>query len=490
MACMAPPARITGAALARLLPDLAMLPGPAYAALSRAVTGLVQDGRVAVETRLPSERELAAELRLSRATVTAAYDEMRADGYLASRTGAGSFVTVPAGTAPRAALTRWVPRGDGPAVIDLSRATLPAAPQVAAALAAATTRIGPHLLGDGYDPHGLPELREALAARFTGRGVPTRPDQIFVTNGALSGLDLLLRLLIGPGDRVVTELPTYPGALDAIRANGGRVLPVPMAPGGGWQVAQLATTLRQVGARLAFLVPDFQNPTGALMTEADRREVLRAARRSGTTVVVDESFVDLGFPAGGDATGARAGERPSAALDPAVITLGSLSKPVWGGLRIGWLRAPAELVHRLAALRASVDLGGPAIDQLVAADLVGHLDEIAAARATELLAHRDALLAALAGALPQWRPGRPAGGMSLWVELDAPISTAMTVVAAQAGLIIVPGSRFGVDGTLERFLRLPFTLPAEQLVEAVRRLAAVRPQLGDDRPAPRQLVVA
>lgn len=479
--------------MARLLPDLDLLPGPAYAALSQAITSLVQDGRVAVETRLPSERELAAQLRLSRATVTAAYDEMRAGGYLASRTGAGSFVTVPPGTAPRAALTRWVPRGDGPAVIDLSRATLPAATQVAAAVTAAASRIGPHLLGDGYDPHGLPVLREALAARFAARGVPTRPEQILVTNGALSGLDLLLRLLIGPGDRVVTELPTYPGALDAIRANGGRVLPVPMAPDGGWQVGQLATTLRQVGARLAFLVPDFQNPTGALMPEADRREVLRAARRSGTTVVVDESFVDLGFPdelADSPDSPARAGERASAAIDPGVITLGSLSKPVWGGLRIGWLRAPAELVHRLAALRASVDLGGPVIDQLVAADLVGRLDEIAASRASELVAQRDALLAALARELPQWRPGRPAGGMSLWVELDAPISTALTVVAGQVGLIVVPGSRFGVDGTLERFLRLPFTLPAEQLEEAVRRLAAVRPQLGDDRPAQRQLVVA
>ena len=138
-------------------------------------------------------------------------------------------------------------------------------------------------------------LREAVAARFTARGVPTSADQILITNGALHGWDLLLRLLIGPGDRVLTELPTYPGALDAVRGNGGRVVPVPMAAGGGWQVDQLQATLRQTAPRLAYLTPDFHNPTGALIDERARRDVLRAARQTGTTVVVDESFVDLGF---------------------------------------------------------------------------------------------------------------------------------------------------------------------------------------------------
>jgi DNA-binding transcriptional MocR family regulator len=349
-----------------------------------------------------------------------------------------------------------------------------------------------HLAGDGYEPHGLPELRTAIADRFAARGVPTRPEQILVTNGALAGLDLLLRLLVGPGDRVVTELPSYPGALDAVRANGGRVLPVPLAASGGWQVDEFTATVRQVGARLAFLVPDFQNPTGVLVPEADRRAVLQAARRSGTTVVVDESFVDLGFPAAGatGAAGRRAGERPCAAIDPGVISLGSLSKPVWGGLRIGWLRAPVDLVNRLAALRASIDLGGPVLDQLVATSLIERVDDIAADRVVTIRDRRDALLAALARHLPQWSAQPPAGGLSLWVTLDAPLSTALSVVAAQAGVVLVPGSRFGIDGTLERFVRLPFTLPEDRLAEAVRRLAAVRPTLDDGRLAARQLVVA
>ncbi|MCU1656240.1 MAG: GntR family transcriptional regulator [Pseudonocardiales bacterium] len=480
---MAPVSRLSGRTLAALLPDLRTLPGPVYSALGDAVTALVLDGRIATETRLPSERELAVALQVSRATVTAAYDALRGDGFLASRTGSGSFVTVPAGSVPRPSLSRWTMAGAGPAdVIDLSCAALPAPPGLLeVAVAAAARSITPHTVDDGYAPAGLPALRAAVAERFTARGVATGPDQVLITNGALHGWDLLLRLLVGPGDRVLTELPTYPGALDAIRGNGARVVPVPMAAGGGWQVDQLQATLRQTSPRLAYLTPDFHNPTGALIPESDRRDVLRVARQTGTTVVVDESFVNLGF---------CPPERATAAIDSSVISIGSLSKPIWGGLRIGWLRASVDLVHRLAALRAGIDMAGPVLDQLVATELFGKLDEITAARLSELRPQRDALVAALARELPEWQVAVPQGGLSLWAELDAPLSTPLTLLAAQAGVIVVPGSRFGVDGTLERFLRLPFSLPAPRLDDAVRRLAGVWAGIDRAGIGTRQLVVA
>jgi DNA-binding transcriptional MocR family regulator len=480
---MAPVSRLGGRALAALLPDLRTLPGPVYAALSDSITALVLDGRIATETRLPSERELALALQISRATVTAAYDALRADGFLASRTGSGSFVSVPPGSRPRTSLARWsTAASDSPDVIDLSCATLPAPPGVLeVALASAAARITPLTHTDGYDPAGLPALRESVAARFAARGVSTSADQILITNGALHGLDLLLRLLIGPGDRVLTELPTYSGALDAIRGNNGRVVPVPMAAAGGWQVELIRATLRQTSPRLAYLTPDFHNPTGALIDESARRDVLRTARQTGTTVIVDESFVDLGF-----CPGARA----SAAIDPSVISIGSLSKPVWGGLRVGWLRAAPDLVHRLAALRSSIDMAGPVLDQLIAVDLFDRLDEITAARVAELRPQRDALIAALARELPQWRIAVPQGGLSMWAELDAPLSTPLTLLATQVGVVLVPGSRFGIDGTLERFLRLPFALPAQRLDEAVRRIAGVWTQLDRSNVSTRQLVVA
>ena len=480
---MAAVTRVGGRTLAALLPDLRALPGPVYAALRDGITALVLDGRIATDLRLPSERELASALRVSRATVTAAYDALRADGFLTSRTGSGSFVTVPHGARPRTSVGRWLPAA-GEDLIDLSCAALPAPSGVLEpATAAAVAALPAYTRGDGYDPAGLQVLRAAIAQRFTARGAPTSPDQILVTNGALHGFDLVLRLLLGPGDRVLTELPTFAGALDAIRGNGARVVPVPLAgtAAGGWDVEQVRAALRQTAPRLAYLMPDFHNPTGALMGEAARRDVLRAARQTGTTVVVDESFVGLGF--GPD-------ETPCAALDPTVVSLGSLSKPVWGGLRIGWLRASADLVQRLAVLRASVDMGGAVLEQLIAAELVADLDRILADRVAELRPQRDALVAALARELPQWRVSTPEGGLSLWAELDAPMSTPLSLLAPPAGVLLVPGSRFGVDGTLERFLRLPYAQPVDRLELAVRRIAAVWAQLDRTGSGTRQLVVA
>lgn len=483
---MSPVTRLSGRALANLLPQLRQAPGPLYTALSQSVTSLLLDGRLAPGTKLPSERELAATLQLSRATVTTAYDQLRAGGLLTSRTGSGSVTALPASASPVAG-SRWRlplppgrsgatagragpgglggpggPGGPGEAFIDLSCATFPAPEQLQHAIQAAAEQLPAHSAGSGYEPAGIMELREAIAARFGARGVPTRPDQILVTNGALHAIDLVLRLTTSPGERVVTELPTYSGLLDAVRANGARAVAVPMSPRGGWQVAPLTAALQGSGARLAALTPDFHNPTGCLVPDDDRRQVLRAARRSRATVLVDESFVELGFVAGAT---------PMAALDPNVITVGSLSKPIWGGLRVGWVRAPADVIQRLVVVRAAIDMGQSIFDQLTAVALFEKFDAITAQRRAEVLPRRDALLDALASQFPNWRVGRPDGGLSVWVELDVPLATALTMQAAHHGLRIVAGSRFGLDGTMERFLRLPFTVPEDQLRGAVERLA-------------------
>jgi DNA-binding transcriptional MocR family regulator len=161
-----------------------------------------------------------------------------------------------------------------------------------------------------------------------------------------------------------------------------------------------------------------------------------------------------------------------------------MSKPYWGGLRVGWVRASAPLVQRLAALRVGVDMSGPVLDQLVAVHLLAQADTIVAARRRELVGRRDALVAALTEELPEWRFAVPSGGVTLWAELDGPVSSALARAAEEVGVRLAPGPRFGFDGTLERFLRLPFTLPAADLVEAVRRIASVRHDLDrSSRPA-------
>jgi DNA-binding transcriptional MocR family regulator len=135
-------------------------------------------------------------------------------------------------------------------------------------------------------------------------------------------------------------------------------------------------------------------------------------------------------------------------------------------------------------------MGGALLDQLIAVELVDRLDELAEARVAEVRPRRDALLAALARDLPGWRVSAPQGGLSLWAELDAPLSTSLSVLARSAGVHIVPGSRFGADGTLERYLRLPYTQPADVLERAVTRLRQVWTTLDRSSPAARPLVVA
>ena len=295
-------------------------------------------------------------------------------------------------------------------------------------------------------------------------------------------MDLVLRLLVGGGDRVLTELPTYPGRArrDPRPRRAGRA----GADGRGGRLAGGADAGHAAAGRAPAGVPDARLPQPD--RRADRRRGPRARccawpARPAPSSIVDETFVDLGY---------RAGEIPTAALDPSVVTVGSLSKPVWAGLRVGWIRASADLVHRLAALRASIDVGGAVLDQLVAAHLVGDIEAIAAERVAQLLPRRDALLAAIARELPEWRAAVPQGGLSVWAELDAPLSTPLTLMAAQAGVIVVPGSRFGIDGTLERFLRIPFALPADRLDEAMRRLAAAWGQLDRSGASARRLIVA
>jgi DNA-binding transcriptional MocR family regulator len=459
------PATISAHALRGLLPDLASQPGPLYRALSSALAALVLDGRVASGLRLPSDRDLANELGVSRATAIAAYNTLADHGLVIRRRGSGSYLQLPAAarvSGPGSRMARGELADD---TIDLSIASLPAIPGVLEpALASATDRFGRFLMGDGYHPYGLRELRSRVAERYTDRGVPTLPENILIVNGAQHGFDIILRTLLLPGDRVVTELPTYPGALEAIRMNSGRTMAVPLAEAAGWDVEAISRTLQQSAPRLAYLMPDFQNPTGALINEGQRRAVVAAARRSGTRLVIDESFVDIDLRPAGERT---ALPPAMAALDSTVLSVGSLSKPVWGGLRVGWIRADADTIQRLAAVRARTDMAGAVLEQLVAHEVLADLDALLARRCSELRAQLDVLLGALAGALPQWQVSRPAGGLSAWVQLDAPAATTLTHLLEQRGILISPGSRFAPDASLERYLRIPFALGAPALLRAV-----------------------
>jgi DNA-binding transcriptional MocR family regulator len=279
--------------------------------------------------------------------------------------------------------------------------------------------------------------------------------------------------MVPAGAGVLVESPTYPNALAALSARRARIATHGLDTGaGGWDAELLLSGLRQVAPRLAYVIPEFHNPTGHLMPVELRERLVAAAHAGGTDLVVDESFVDL--PLDGTVM-----PPPAALFDrhSRVISIGGMSKPYWGGLRIGWVRASAPTVQRLAAARVGVDMASPVLDQLVAVQLLERRDEIVPARRAQLTTQRDALVAAVREQLPEWRVRVPSGGVTLWAELDGPISSALSRAAEEVGVRLAPGPRFGLDGTLERFLRLPFTLPADDLTDAVKRIAAVRHDL-------------
>ncbi|MFD5326200.1 PLP-dependent aminotransferase family protein [Streptomyces sp. NPDC127092] len=438
-----------------------------YRELARAVRQALLDGRVALRMRLPAERELAVALGVSRTTVTAAYDLLRESGYAHSRQGAGTWTALPDGQSPigPAAL-----HGDTGSVIDLALAA-PEAPAglVAQALSEAAAELPRYTATQGYHPYGIPELRAAIAERYTARGLPTRPEQILVTTGAQQALTLALALLGGPGDRVLAENPSYTNALDAMRGHRMRITPVPVTEA-GWDSGLVDAALRQTAPRLAYLIPDFHNPTGRLMPEEQRREVAQAARATGTWLVVDETLSDIALdvPA----------PRPFAAsagpgTGEQIISVGSLSKSCWGGLRVGWARASSRVVTELARVRITHDLAGSVLDQLVAVALMDRIDPLLPGRAAELRRRREALVSALARHVPEWRWTLPPGGLCLWIDLGRPFASQLAARALRHGVRVEGGARFGVDpGTHEHRLRIPYALPAEVYETAAERLAA------------------
>jgi DNA-binding transcriptional MocR family regulator len=459
--------RIGSQSFARLLGEWRPPHGRGLAgALADRVRLLVLDGRLPLQSRVPAERDLADALGVSRTTVAAAYDALRAGGVLHSRRGAGSWTRLPADPAGRADTGGFGPQdaeptAPGGGLLDLAHAA-PAAPSEAlrAAAAAALHDLDALLGRHGYDRVGLPVLRDAVARRYTARGLPTTPDQVLVTAGAQHAITLALAELVAPGDRVLVEHPTYPNALAAITGRGARPVPVPMVD--GWDLDLLTATVRDAAPRLAYLIPDLQNPTGAVLPAADRERVVALARRTGTPLLVDETLAEVWI------------NEPLPAPVPAappVLAVGSASKVFWGGLRVGWIRAEAALVRRLAARRASIDLGGPPLEQLVCARLLDDVDALAATRRTELGAARERLLAGVGELFPAWRPSRPSGGLSTWIDLGEPASSRLTVAARRHGVLLAAGPRFGVDGAFERFLRLPWTLPPDRADDALRRLA-------------------
>jgi DNA-binding transcriptional MocR family regulator len=456
------------------LGDWATGSGPIIRQLARAIAGGIERGAIATGARLPSERSLAARLRVGRGTAVAAYDLLVGDGLIERRHGSGTFVVgagdlaLPAGREGTALVHRLVERSasDGPALVDLSISVL--------SDAAALPDV--HLDGrdlvavvpdTGYSPWGLPGLRAALAAELGARwDLPTTPEQVVVTTGAQQAISAAAACWVRPGDEVVVDDPTYPGAIAAFTAAGARLVGIPVARH-GVDVGALAAALRRRPA-LVYLQSGPHSPTGAVLSTARRQAIADLVVEARVPLVEDVALVPLAW--------ARV-PPPIAALvpDAPIAVVGSLSKRFWGGLRLGWVRAPEPVALRFARVKATQDLGSSAVSQVVAERLLRSTD--AGAEARVLDAHRarhDVLTGALRRALPSWTWTEPAGGLSLWVRLpDGADAPAFAQVALRHGVAVATAEALSADPSHHRDrLRLSFSGPPELLEEGVRRLAA------------------
>lgn len=437
--------------------------------------------------RLPATRQLAQDLRLSRATVEAAYAQLEAEGLIERRHGSGSYwrPQVPSAPGPRGASS--VPAmlsQRGRQLLDVGGCEDPLVPRAFAAgspdLRAFPWAVWQRLarrraadaeaLGRYQPPQGDPRLRDVLAAHLaSARGVRTSADRLLMLTSSQQALFLLGQLLLDPGETVWVEDPGYPGARAAFAAAGARVVPVPVDAEGLAPVAALPPP------RLVYVTPAHQYPLGVRMTPARRAQLLALARRHGSWIVEDD--YDSEFHAGSAALPALQSQDP----EGRVIYLGTFSKTLMPSLRLAYAALPAGLVRAAVQLRSLVDGHGNGWFQALVADFIeaGHYAAHLRHQRRLVASRRSALLEAVHRHLPWARAYCPeACGLQLCVGLPAGAEARLTRQAAQAGVLAPSLGRLSVGRAFDGWLLGFAALTPQEIQEATRRLGKLQPGPG------------
>lgn len=463
---------------------------PLYRQLEDALAAAIASGALGVGDRLPSERALADLLGVSRTTAVNAYRELEARGLVRGRIGRGTFVCA-AGSAEGDAPFAWqgkvtagAQRTLDPTLRTLMRDQTPETISFAGGVPAldrfpvdvfrgvldrVMERQFESALGLG-PTEGQPRLRSALGVRY---GV--QPEQVLVLAGSQQGLDLIARCLLEPGDVVVMDRPGYLGAIQTFRAAGVRII--------GWDARrndpdELEDLLQRYRPKLLYTNPTFHNPTGRTLPLEVRQDILTLAARYRLAVIEDEPYRELSFH--------RAPPKPLRELDDdgLVIHLGTFSKTLAAGLRLGWLIAPEAVIDQLALVRQRCDLFGAGTFQLVVAEMLarGNFDAHLRTLRAEHLKRHDAMTAALRhGVSPgvlTWSPVE--GGLYLWIHTRQDIdSRFLAQRALNSGVAILSGEHFYPEAAGRHELRLCFARSSpEQIAAGITRLSHVLS--GDD----------
>nr|WSX72633.1 PLP-dependent aminotransferase family protein [Streptomyces sp. NBC_00899]WSX81298.1 PLP-dependent aminotransferase family protein [Streptomyces sp. NBC_00899] len=432
----------------------------------------VRAGRLGAGTQLPSSRELAADLGVSRGLVTDAYAQLTAEGYLISRQGAGTWVADGRQEPPRAAATFAADDRGGPDDLRPGLPDLALFPRAAwsAAYRRAMTAL-PHRALGYPDPRGLPELRAALAALLARRrGVAAEPDQVMVTSGVAQAHTLVGMVLHARGQRTTAvEDPGSPEHIRLLAATGLTAVPVPV-DAEGLSVAALAAS----GVRSAVVTPCHQFPSGVAYSAARRSALAGWARDSGGVVVEDDYDGDFRYDR--QPVGALQGLAPGH-----LVYTGSASKSLAPGLRLGWLVGPPDLVAEAAERKRTMDLGHSVVEQAVLADFLacGAYDRQLRRCQRLYRARRDALVAALARYAPGAEVSGIAAGLHAIVTLPERYGPEprFLAAAAAAGVTVRPLSHYrtsaGPHTAADDRVRLVVGyahLPPEAITRAIRLL--------------------
>lgn len=452
--------------MVRLLGDWGQGEGALDTQLAGKLRMMVVSGKLGAGVRLPSERLLAEALDVSRNTVGRAFDVLRGDGILTSRRGDGTYVS--------SARQFLGVRGDDrfesflatntdiASRIDLRSAALPGLRLVVDAASVVGPELASLVESHGYLPEGLPALREEVARYYTVIGLPTTPDQVLITSGAQQAMRMVAVSMLEPGSVVLVEEPAFRGAIEVLRAAGARLEPIRRGPH-GIETAELVAAVRRTKARLLVMQSTVHNPTGSVINPGRCRQLAITAASLGLTVLDDTTLTDTMID--------ESPATPMAAWGPSVITVGSVSKSFWGGLRVGWLRADPATVASLAPIKAGEDLGTSLLAQLTTARLLPRIGEARAERRRVLGPARDLVLTGLRELLPDFEPVVPAGGASLWVRLPAPVATTVVQRAERLGVRLLPGPTFSCIDAYDDHLRISFAGDQDQLLAGLHALA-------------------
>lgn len=450
-------------------------PGALYVRLAEATSAAVDCGDLPRGARLPPERSLATELRVARGTVVAAYRLLQDRGLIERRQGSGTWIIdadashtqtpeVEAGLRSRRLTDRLMDSDRD--VIDLAISVLLNPFDLpATAFRPERDDIAKLAAGHGYHPLGLPALRERLAQIHTANGLPTEVSQIAITLGGQQAIALTADLLVTPGDHVVIESTTFPGAIDAYSRAGARFETIPTDTGGA-QIGAAERAVERAAPRLLYVIPTCHNPTGTVMPAHRRAALAALADANDTWIVEDESLAWTAFFE----------ERPPLPIaaysrDVRVITIGSLSKLLWGGLRVGWIRADPTVIARIARLKAAHDLGNCAVSQVIALTLLEHVEENGRQLRARLQRGAALLSDQLARRLPGWTFRPPDGGLSLWVHTPGVRTDEFAVTALRHGVAVLPGQSASPRNAHPEHMRLSYTESPERITDGVQRLA-------------------